>query len=450
MNLTGLKAEQEGSKLVLGDSNYNWNGPKITEEKRKFGEENRRRKKKIWDLYKHSKNSLYTTSAIPLKKRIYKQKFCLSDVNQKNIEDISEAIRYLESENREKMRSYFCPDIQTGNVRKIKETTLKKIQQWLTKETKKDYKPSDTSISIHPPLRKTRYSIVLMHGLFMSPLQMEATQKLYTKLGFNVINLKLPGHGTRKNKGLKKIQWEDWDKELKHALKIAQEIGDKVLVSGHSLGGLLAYKAALGHVYSPKNNTAIVGMLNFSPALKTATYLGIAAYLGTALNLVLPNATDFIFGSTPEPGVEVSQLAEHLTSKYAIKTNQRQNSFYDSVEFVDWDKERIKEMYSGLKNIPILQVDSKYDLVIDYDENKQVMQFLKGQNNTLHIEEDVCLASLLKDYSKASHMLSNMYLEEESHLKQVEEYSFLCGNKLRNDQLKILKFIDKNFPERCK
>lgn len=387
---------------------------------------------------------------------------CLTatNVNKKNIKDTIEVMQNINSSIVKQLNSYLCPKLHTSRTQKIKPDVLKKMEQLKNKQagqlgkkiTRTGYKLSNTSITIRPPAHKTKYSVVLMHGLFKTPRQMDKAEKIYAALGFNVINLRLPGHGTKNYKSLKKLRWEDWDKELKQTLKIAQGIGDKVLVSGHSTGGLLAYKAAIDYVHSPKNNTAIYGMLNFSPALKTSNYSNAISYFGAVANSIFPNITNRISGYPPEPGIEVSQLSNYLINKYAkkIKKNEEEEEdVYSSNEFIDWDKERIKEIYSKLKNMPILQVDSKYDTFIDYDTNKQVMRVLKKQNPTLHIQLDPCLTTLFNNNGEIGHMTSPMYLSKEWIFPKSNKNNLACSHTLRKDQLKIFKFIDKNFPGRC-
>lgn len=415
------------------------------------------------ELYEqHKKNAAST----------FKKKTCLvgANFNKKNIKDVKDVVAKIQPKAKDQIVPYSCPTPHTNHIRKIKKDVLSQINQLKNKKIKQartvysysssSYEEPHTSVTLQPNERKTKYSVVLMHGLFMTPRQMDETQKVYTSMGFNVINLRLPGHGTKNYKGLKNIQWENWDKEMKESLKLAQKLGDKVLVSGHSTGGLLAYKAGLDYAHSPKNNTAIHGIINFSPALKTSTRSDTGSYFGTIANAFFPNVTEYISHLPPEPGVEVNQLGKHLINKYAVKTNQKESDPYSSDDFTntDWDKERIKEMYSKLKNIPILQVDSKHDSFVDYAENQQVMHFLKKQNTTLHVKKNSCLISIFK--SQSPHMLSPLYLNQYafnlvkkivSSNKNRKSKSALasCMQKFREDQLKVLKFIDKNFPGRC-
>lgn len=320
-----------------------------------------------------------------------------------------------------------------------------------------------TSISTEMPPVKTKYSIVLMHGLYESPVNLKHTQEMYASMGFNVINLRLPGHGTKDNKVIKKIKWQDWDKKMKQALKLAEELGDKVIVHGHSTGGLLAHKAMLDYSNSPKNNTKIHGLITSSPSLKISDSSKIKAYGGTFLNtLGLNKLTESISKHPPEPGIEVNKLSHYLQKKYSPTAYNYVADPYADLEDTEnisddeLEDASIKEIYGKVKNIPILQIGSDHDSVVVPEYNNKVMKFLKTKTNALNISPNKCFDEILKNYNIYAatmyHDISSDFLKFKKSLlvnTLIKAKKNKCAISLQKEQLQVLEFIDKNFPGRC-
>jgi len=104
------------------------------------------------------------------------------------------------------------------------------------------------------------YSILLIHGLNDSPFYMADLAETLHDMGFNVLTVLLPGHGT-KTRDMLEITAEQWRTEVEIGLNIAALVGKNVIVGGFSLGGTLAIDAAIKH-------PEIKALLLFSPAVR--------------------------------------------------------------------------------------------------------------------------------------------------------------------------------------
>lgn len=93
---------------------------------------------------------------------------------------------------------------------------------------------------------KTSAAALIVHGLFNSPKYMGNLQKLSYDSGHNVINFRLPGHFENDRRTLDRVMYDDWINQTLTAFEWAKQLGQKVILIGHSTGALLvAYLAAL-------------------------------------------------------------------------------------------------------------------------------------------------------------------------------------------------------------
>lgn len=116
---------------------------------------------------------------------------------------------------------------------------------------------------------RTKYSILLIHGLNDSAYYMaDLAEALYHK-GFNVITVLLPGHGTA-TQDMSEVSAEQWRTEVEMGLRMSSLAGEKTILGGFSLGASLALDALSRH-------REISGLLLFSPALRLRYYDSISS-----------------------------------------------------------------------------------------------------------------------------------------------------------------------------
>lgn len=86
---------------------------------------------------------------------------------------------------------------------------------------------------------------ILIHGLFLSPRQMELQAAEAFKQGYNVISLRLKGHNEKSAEALDQVVAEDWLDQVYEVYGLAKNLGDKITLIGHSTGGALALHLAI-------------------------------------------------------------------------------------------------------------------------------------------------------------------------------------------------------------
>lgn len=108
-------------------------------------------------------------------------------------------------------------------------------------------------------------AIVLVHGLSDSPYFMSAIgEYFYTQLGYNVYLPLLHCHGLKDPRGMEDVKLEEWVKNVRFAISVAQQTANKISTGGLSMGGALSF-------YMAATNPDINGELYlFSAALDLA------------------------------------------------------------------------------------------------------------------------------------------------------------------------------------
>ncbi len=88
--------------------------------------------------------------------------------------------------------------------------------------------------------------VLLVHGITGSPMEMKSLARKLASQGYTVACPQLAGHCSSL-KELKKTRWTDWYASLETALEFLSQECDTVMVSGLSMGALLALKLAAHH-----------------------------------------------------------------------------------------------------------------------------------------------------------------------------------------------------------
>src|SRR6185312_9727599 len=109
-------------------------------------------------------------------------------------------------------------------------------------------------------------SIVLVHGLTDSPCYMRELAQVFYDRGYNVVGVRLRGHGTAPE-DLQKATLAQWQDDVNFGINTASILGNEVSVAGFSTGGALILNAVYRRQQpnGPKWNLGDVYL--FSPAI---------------------------------------------------------------------------------------------------------------------------------------------------------------------------------------
>lgn len=204
--------------------------------------------------------------------------------------------------------------------------------------------------------KKTSCVAVIFHGLFQSPKDMQTMINYFYEKQCNVIAPLLEGHWRNDLRAFYKINYKDWKQQGLNTLNAAREMGDKIILVGHSTGGLLAFSLALEQ--SKAYN--IKGLVLFSPALKLRTHVKLFSKYGSRLNLNA-NSLTTSHANNPHPPQPTSEYDMQLRPAMA---GYHVQSFIESI----FESGRTREdIYKSLK-IPTLLISTENDSTIDHDE----------------------------------------------------------------------------------
>lgn len=161
--------------------------------------------------------------------------------------------------------------------------------------------------------KKTELSVLLVHGTYSSPLHFRGMAHAFFNQGYNVVSLLLPGHWDKDLYSMNKMEAKDFISEMDKGYEFAKELGSKVILSGHSLGGLLSIEQALKR---PKSEVHAVVLI--SPAIKLRSTIMLTCKAGVALKLTgnnftlsTPNGFD-VPNFTPKAGFLIQELYKKI------------------------------------------------------------------------------------------------------------------------------------------
>ena len=220
----------------------------------------------------------------------------------------------------------------------------------------------------------TDYVVVITHGLYDSPDGQKDLAKLLHDKGMNVIMPLLPGHWSKDPTKLDRVTFKDFIREEKRAIDMAKKMGKKVILAGHSTGGLLAVNAAL-------SDKSIAGLVLMAPAIQLNKSATLLAHLGGAIDGFNAN---FFMQKDPDPiftpyysgnaGNELVKLSEDMHKRHG----------YEPPIFPDHDYEQAfkRQMYGKIK-APVITISAGVDIAVDNEEVDTFMASVRGPRKFL-------------------------------------------------------------------
>lgn len=108
---------------------------------------------------------------------------------------------------------------------------------------------------------RSRVAVVMLPGLYSDSGQFGVLAAKLDERGYFVMHVSLPGHWGQTERG-SEVRADDWIEESRRAIKIAHVMAQKVVVLGHSMGGMLSINAALTPEFR------VDGLIAMEPAVR--------------------------------------------------------------------------------------------------------------------------------------------------------------------------------------
>ena len=139
--------------------------------------------------------------------------------------------------------------------------------------------PHDWNRSFEFTTPSPRGGVLLLHGLSDSPYSMRSMAELFRSMGFYVVGLRLPGHGTAPS-GLITAKWQDFSAATEIAARhVIKQVGEDkpFYIAGFSTGAALSVEYSLA-VLAGKENPMPDGLILLSPAIGVSALAALAVW----------------------------------------------------------------------------------------------------------------------------------------------------------------------------
>ena len=176
--------------------------------------------------------------------------------------------------------------------------------------------------------------VLLLHGMSDSPYTLRTLGTALNEHGYQVIGLRMPGHGTAPS-GLKSVRWEDMAAVVRlGATHLANAVGGgPIHIVGYSTGGALALNFALDALEAG-DSPVPASLVLISPAVgihPAAALAGIKAGLsavpglgGLAWLQIVPEFDPYKYNSfATNAGAQVHRLTRHVSQR--IRNRSKSN-----------------------------------------------------------------------------------------------------------------------------
>jgi pimeloyl-ACP methyl ester carboxylesterase len=206
----------------------------------------------------------------------------------------------------------------------------------------------------------TALSALVVHGLHDSPKAMMDLAEVVAGHSVNTFVSRMRGHFETDRAVLKRtVRWEQWLADAEADLALAQKLGGKVVLMGHSTGALLLTWLAI------RNPVKIAGLVLFSPAFGVHSFARTGAWASYLTGVDLVTAGGKV--STGHSGLEVDRAARAFRAW--LSANSRDGRPYT------YASER-------LKDVPVWMANTAADIVIQKREARAFMGALKEKSSS--------------------------------------------------------------------
>jgi pimeloyl-ACP methyl ester carboxylesterase len=215
----------------------------------------------------------------------------------------------------------------------------------------------------------TPLSALVVHGLHDSPKAMKDLAEVVANHSVNTLVSRMRGHFETDRSVLKRtVRWEEWLADAEADVALAQKLGRKVVLMGHSTGALLLTWLAI------RNPVKVAGLILFAPAFGVHSFARAGARASYLTRIDLVTASGKV--STGHSGLEVDRAARAFRAW--LSANSRDGRPYT------YASER-------LKDVPVWMANTAADIVIQKREARAFIEALKGNSSSAVSREELLL-----------------------------------------------------------
>jgi pimeloyl-ACP methyl ester carboxylesterase len=201
---------------------------------------------------------------------------------------------------------------------------------------------------------------LVIHGLHDSPKAMTNLAEVVANHSVNTFVSRMRGHFETDRSVLKRtVRWEEWLADAESDLVVAQKLGGKVVLMGHSTGALFLTWLAI------RNPGKVAGLILFSPAFGVHAFARAGAWASYLTRIDLVTAGGKV--STGHSGLEVDRAARAFQAW--LRASSGDGGLYT------YASER-------LKDVPVWMANTEADIVIQKGEARAFMEALKGNSSS--------------------------------------------------------------------
>lgn len=284
---------------------------------------------------------------------------------------------------------------------------------------------------------KTKYSVLIMHGLYESPHYLQGVADQFVKKGMNVISILSSGHWDFRANAMAEVRWQNWRQDALEGFAMAKSLGEKVLVVGYSTGGLMAMDLAL------MGQPQLAGLILFAPALyltlSTTTISTFGALTGSTASKLCKDPAkircEILNSSTanwvnealkegldlaPEAGLQVRAYIYQLAFEHRVQTPL---TVYQDSEVGENLSLDLLNIYTTVK-VPSFWILDEGDKTVSTPFSKMVARYLPEPKQVLVFDKKsgvkhTNIAKWPQDtYAETPNEYNHQYKEIEKQLSQ--------------------------------
>jgi carboxylesterase len=212
--------------------------------------------------------------------------------------------------------------------------------------------------------------ILCLHGFTASPAETRWLGHHLAGEGYTVYGLRTPGHGTDPH-DLARYQWQDWYAAALDGYHLLRAQCDRVLVAGHSMGGLLSLLLACAE---PVSGVIVLA----SPLMYANKQVAYASYLAALMPY------------TEQP--DTSNLPNTIRAEQA----ERGEPVLGRVRYETWSTAAVGQLYAltmeaaaRLPDVtaPLLAIYSKGDVTVSLESRDYLLAHIGSQQVESHTLE---------------------------------------------------------------